>query len=221
MNDTLDLKRPRPNVLSKDKLKLIGLIIVFLITLVIFILQAYELLEIRKKEIASAADFMAVSQNTDKPSALEQNLPKENAKLFNVNVYVAKKSQPVGLFKVSRQIPKPENKKQLISLLLEQLQITPENNELRPTLHRETELLSILIKDKVLYLNLNMELVTKGSLSPLESFITLQSITNTLTALPEIEKVKFLVANRERLTLQGHFDLKCFWSFDSTIVYDL
>jgi len=225
MNDTtgIDLKRPRTNLLSQEQIRLLGLVAVFLIFLIVFAMQAMALLESSREKKASVANFLTNSASSSNKQEEEKTTVQttDTSELIDVQIYVARKGSGLKLVSVTRKIPKPAGKKELIAKLLEQLQVTPDNASLRATLPEGTELLSLFIKNRVIYLNLNVELVRKGHLSPLESFITLQSIANTITALSYADRVKFLIGGRERLTLQGHFDLKRLWSFDPTIVYDV
>lgn len=225
MNDAngIELKRPRQNLLSDEQIKLLGLVAIFIVLLIVFITQAMDLAKSSRQKATSIANFLTNSpapenSHPDEKATLQTS---DTSELVEVQIYVAHKGEGIRLSKVNRQIPKPADKRELVAKLLQQLQTTPDNPSLRATLPEGTELLSMFIKDGTIYLNLNVELVRTGDVPPLETFITLQSITNTITSLPFADNVKFLVAGRERLTLCGHFDLKRLWSFDPTIVYDI
>jgi spore germination protein GerM len=219
----IELKRPRQNMFSDEQIKFLGLLAIFIVFLAVFITQALDLADKGRQKATNTVNFLtnSVSSQDSLPDDKATVQTRDTSELIDVQIYVAQKGEGIRLSKVTRQIPKPADKRELVAKLLQQLQTTPDNTSLRATLPEGTELLSLFIKDKTVYLNLNVELVRNGDVPPLESFITLQSITNTITSLPFASKVKFLVAGRERMTLSGHFDLKRLWSFDPTIVYDV
>ncbi|MEW9096744.1 MAG: GerMN domain-containing protein [Clostridiaceae bacterium] len=79
------------------------------------------------------------------------------------------------------------------------------NSKLKPILPKETRLISFSINDKIAYVNLSKEAITNMSLTKEEA--SLRSIIWSLTTIPSIEKVKFLVENKDIDTLGGNYNL--------------
>lgn len=91
-------------------------------------------------------------------------------------------------------------KESIEEAIVAELQKTPEEEELTTALD-EINVLSIEKQDNIAYINLSSEGLNGGSLQ--ESSI-LSQVVWTLTELPDIEKVQFLVDGSKRESLMGH-----------------
>jgi len=82
---------------------------------------------------------------------------------------------------------------QIETAIIKMLSEGPEDESLAGTIPKNTKILNVFVTDKVCYVNLSEEFInnhiggTKGEL------ITIYSIVNSLTELPNINKVQFLI----------------------------
>lgn len=79
------------------------------------------------------------------------------------------------------------------------------NSKLYPILPKETRLMSFSVESGIAYANFSKDILVKMSAKKEEA--CLKSIVWSLTALPNIEKVKFLVENNDIQTLGGNFNI--------------
>lgn len=108
------------------------------------------------------------------------------------------------LYPEIRKIAKPAN---LAEAIVRELIKGPERSDLIRTVPAETELLSIEIKDGTAYVNFSDEIQTRHPGGTTGESFTVNSIVNSLTELPEIKQVVFLVEGQRIETLAGHLDL--------------
>ncbi|HHY42462.1 MAG TPA: GerMN domain-containing protein [Thermoanaerobacterales bacterium] len=89
--------------------------------------------------------------------------------------------------------------------IVKELMKGPKTPGLAPTtIPKEAKLLSVEIKDKIAYVNFSRELIEKHTGGSTGEMMTILPIVNSLTELPEIEKVQFLVEGQKEKTLAGH-----------------
>ena len=103
-----------------------------------------------------------------------------------------------------RKIPKPVS---LAEAIVRELINGPARNDLVRTVPAETELLSIEIKEGTAYVDFSDEIQTRHPGGSTGEAFTVNSIVNSLTELPEIKQVVFLVEGKPIETLAGHLDL--------------
>lgn len=101
-----------------------------------------------------------------------------------------------------RQVVKDKPVEQII---VEQLIKGPEKAGLYPTIPKGTSLISIEVKDGTAYVNFSEEFKTNHWGGSAGEAMTIYSIVNSLTELPNIKQVMFLIEGREEETLAGHF----------------
>jgi germination protein M len=95
--------------------------------------------------------------------------------------------------------------KPIAEIIVEELMKGPKTPELEPTTIPDgARLLSVEIKDKTAYVNFSSELVEKHVGGSTGEMMTILPIVNSLTELPEVEKVQFLVEGKKVKTLAGH-----------------
>ena len=78
------------------------------------------------------------------------------------------------------------------------------NSKLKPILPKDTKLLSFSIKDDIAVVNLNSQALIKMSVTKEEACI--KGIVNTLCQLPKVNKVKFLIENKDIETIGGNYN---------------
>lgn len=94
----------------------------------------------------------------------------------------------------------------LYTIVVRELLKGPTDSLLRRTFPAEAQLLSIQVTDGLALVNFSRELQTKHWGGSTGEAMTLLSLVNSLTELPEIEKVTILVEGQKIETLAGHFD---------------
>jgi germination protein M len=95
--------------------------------------------------------------------------------------------------------------KPIAEIIVEELMKGPKTPGLEPTTIPDgARLLSVEIKDKTAYVNFSSELVEKHVGGSTGEMMTILPIVNSLTELPEVEKVQFLVEGKKVKTLAGH-----------------
>ncbi len=96
----------------------------------------------------------------------------------------------------------------------------PEAKGLLPTVPKQTTVLGVYLdKSGTAYLDLSDEFVSMHPGGSSDEMATVFSIVDSLTYnLPEIRRVRFLVAGEERDTLHSHLDLRRAWLKDMSIV---
>lgn len=98
----------------------------------------------------------------------------------------------------TRQITVPQNTNTegLIRLVLEELVKGPEREDLKPTIPKEVKILSVKIQSAIAEVDFSEEMYTKHGRGATGEAMTINSIVNTLTEFPEIQKVKMTVVGQ-------------------------
>jgi hypothetical protein len=122
----------------------------------------------------------------------------------------------------------PERRKILLSSsiadqarqIIGELAAGPETEGLLPTVPRRTAVLGVYLdRGDTVYLDLSEEFVSMHPGGSSEELATIFSIVDSLTYnLPEIRRVRFLVAGEERDTYKSHLDLRSAYLKDMSIV---
>ncbi len=99
-----------------------------------------------------------------------------------------------------------EDGKTLPELLLQELIKGPQLEGLNQTIPQGTKLLSLEIKQGVAKVNLSQDAQTKHWGGTAGEMMTVYSIVNTLTQVPEISKVQFLLEGQKLESIWGHLD---------------
>ncbi len=104
--------------------------------------------------------------------------------------------------------------------VLQELIAGPQSEELNPTIPEDSEVLGVEHERQeerlIINFNDNWRLDHWGGSTG--ERLTIYSIVNTMTSLPEISRVRFLVEGREIESLAGHLDLTTDYSFSEDIV---
>ena len=137
------------------------------------------------------------------PSNQDNNSSQQEEKT-NITLYFSDKDA-LTLVAENREVAK--GSKSMEQIIIEELIAGPENPEHLRTVPAETKLLSVEVKEGTVFIDFSEEFITKhwgGSTG--ESF-TVYSIVNSLTELPDLKSVQFLVNCKKIETLAGHMDL--------------
>lgn len=96
---------------------------------------------------------------------------------------------------------------QIEKLVFEELQKKPKSEGLRAAIPKGTKLLSASTEGGILTLNLSREFVDNSPGGTAGELMTLYSIINTMTELPDIKKVQFLIeGQKEDIYIHAIFD---------------
>lgn len=100
----------------------------------------------------------------------------------------------------------PQNSKELVRLLVEQLLAGPPQQGLAPVFAPNTRLLGVELDEGIAVLNFSAAVVPTAGGS-FEEQLALWTLTETVCSVPGINGIKILIAGQERETLGGHLDL--------------
>lgn len=94
----------------------------------------------------------------------------------------------------------------------------PESENLRHTIPEGVKVLETRLEDKTLYVSFSEELRTKHWGGSTGEIMTVYSIVNSLTALPDVERVFILLDGRYEETLVGHLILNEAFTRDESLL---
>lgn len=83
----------------------------------------------------------------------------------------------------------------------------PQNLKFGVTIPASTKLLSVKIKDNIAYCDFSEEIKTEHWGGSTGETMTIFSVVNSLTELPEIKQVQILIAGEKQDSLAGHLDI--------------
>lgn len=101
----------------------------------------------------------------------------------------------------------PGQRPPLYTIVVRELLKGPTDPLLRKTFPPEAQLISVQVTDGVALVNFSKEVQTKHWGGSTGEAMTLLSLVQSLTELPEIQKVQILVEGKKVETLAGHFDI--------------
>ena len=102
--------------------------------------------------------------------------------------------------------------------IVKELIAGPANTKFIATIPKEAKLLSVKITDKIAYVDFSEEIKSKHPGGSTGELMTLNSLVNSLTELPEIQKVQILINGQNVETLAGHADLTQPLMRDETVI---
>lgn len=94
----------------------------------------------------------------------------------------------------------------LEAAVVEELVKGPEKEGSIPTVPEGTKVLSVTVVNRVAYVNFSKEFQTKHWGGSAGEIMTIYSVVNTLTELPGVEKVQFLLEGDKLESILGHMD---------------
>ena len=120
-----------------------------------------------------------------------------------------------GLIAAEREVVH-DSKVSLERLTTELLLAGPEEGEGYPTLNPETRILSVTLRDRICYLNLDQSFSEgQTNVTPYTAFY---SLVNTLTSLPEIDRVRIQVNGDSAVSFMEVLPLDQTYEFNETLV---
>lgn len=138
----------------------------------------------------------------EKVKEKEKEKPEVKEKMIEITLYFAEK-QAEYVVPETREIPET---KAVAEITMIELIKGPQENDHLKTIPRGTQLRSLTIKDGVAYVDFSRELVNNHPGGSAGETMTIYSVVNTLTQIPEIKKVQFLVEGKKIETIAGHYD---------------
>lgn len=135
---------------------------------------------------------------------LEPTSDVESANQFTQKLYFSNISASLAVEERVISVTPSQKRERVV---LEQLIAGPQSEDLSPTIPPETKILNIEVKNNVCYIDLSSDFVTKHNGGSSGEFLTIYSIVNSLTELPEITKVQFFIEGEKQDTFKGHIDL--------------
>jgi len=94
----------------------------------------------------------------------------------------------------------------LEAAVVEELVKGPEKKGSIPTIPEGTRVLSVTVVNGVAYVNFSKEFQTKHRGGSAGEIMTIYSVVNTLTEIPGVEKVQFLLEGDKLESILGHMD---------------
>ena len=114
-----------------------------------------------------------------------------------------------------RFVPKEqvETAEEKIAFVLRELQKGPNNEQLESPFPKEGTMRLHKFSAHMAVVDFSQEFVEAHSGGSTGEYLTLYSITNSLTKIPEVNRVSFTVEGEETELFKGHFDLTETFSF--------
>jgi germination protein M len=144
------------------------------------------------------------------------DLEKHNKTLKKVLLYFADE-EGIGLIPEEVEIeinPNEPLEKTVLNLLIE----GPKKESEERTLPEETKIISTSISEGVCYVDFSKEFKTKHTGGSTGELLTIYSIVNTLTELPDINKVQFLIEGEKQEQFKGHLQFNILFERDLDLV---
>lgn len=109
-----------------------------------------------------------------------------------------------AMYLVPEEVELVKDNRPIAELLVEKLIAGPVNADLGPVIPDGTKLLSLEIVDGVAYVNFSREAKTNHWGGTAGETMTIYGVVNTLTQLPEVEQVQFLIEGEKEESIWGH-----------------
>ncbi len=109
-----------------------------------------------------------------------------------------------AMYLVPEEVTLTKDNRSLAELMVAQLIAGPTVAEHNVVLPPETRLLSLEVVDGIAYVNFSEEVRTKHWGGSTGETMTIYSVVNTLTQLPEVDKVQFLIEGEKEEVIWGH-----------------
>ncbi|WP_227764661.1 GerMN domain-containing protein [Zhaonella formicivorans] len=149
--------------------------------------------------LAGCASLNSPKKESQEPHAIDS---KPGGETISFTVFFGDE-QATYLKGEERTVPK--NGKPVAELMITELIQGPESPGLTATIPKETKLLSLEIANGIAYVDFSREIKTKHPGGSAGETMTIYSVVNTLTQLPEIEAVQFLIEGQKQEEIWGHF----------------
>lgn len=134
---------------------------------------------------------------------LPQPAREEARQPLSISLYYPQGQRPSLLRAREVLIEGSDDLRDLLTQVLDRLQHPPEGEGLLPGVPAGTRLLTHFRQEGALILNLSPEFQDASEGGLVGSFATLYAVVNSLTSLPGVDSVRFLISNQEVLTFRG------------------
>lgn len=159
----------------------------------------FDLLKINSLKGPDGPEVTQASQPTAKPTAADSRADeavKTADSARRVTLYFPNPSAECVVPEHREVVVKPDEK--IEEVIFRELQEGPGGNAEGSVIPEGTKLLSVEVKDGICYLNLSTEFVDNNPGGTAYETVLINSIVNSLTELPHIQKVQFLVEGEKR-----------------------
>lgn len=180
----------------KKSLFLIIAILIIVSALGIFLYISTEK-ETKKQEKPTTEEKRKSSPKETEPPAVQYE---------KINIYFSD-DQAQYLVPETRQAPKTDDVTKTASFAVNELIKGPEEPDHYRTIQQGVKLIGVESKGAILYVDFSKEFSQTYPQGSAAETITIYSIVNTLTELPNVEKVKFLVEGSQPEVVGGQMDL--------------
>lgn len=149
------------------------------------------------------ADGVIIGAMKKEDIVLDFNEEDQDENLKTVTLYFSDKNA-ANLIPVEVEVSVNSNE-QIEATVLKMLIEGPKDEDLYATVPIETKIKNVSVKEGVCYVDFNEAFVTKHMGGSAGEMMTIYSIVNTLTDLPNINKVQFLIEGTVREEYKGHY----------------
>lgn len=126
-------------------------------------------------------------------------------------------SQGERLVRVNRKVM-INNTEQIEAKIIEELKLVPEGYGVTSVMPQESQLKSIEVTKGICYVDFNDAFRTKNYGGSTGELMTIYAIVNSLTELPNISRVQFLIEGEKSSYYKGHLDFSSLFENDITLV---
>lgn len=162
-----------------------------------------------------SASGAIIGPMSDKDIILDNSVHSE-AKKVNLTLYFSDKEAMYLVPTVVEVELNPDE--QIERTVLNLLIAGPEDDDLVSTIPKETKIKDIYTNEGVCIIDLNEEFVTEHVGGSTGETHTIYSIVNSLTELPNISKVKFMIDGETRETYKGHMQFNLLFEKNYEII---
>ncbi len=176
------------------------LVITFLVSISLLVLTGAIIAGCTQDEAAPAA----ISEDNNDMEKKENKEKENTEQVHTVSLYFADAAD--GLLKEQRDIKVKEE--ELKKEILREIIKGPNDPELERTIPAETEVYNVSLKNSTAVVDFSQEFQAEHWGGSTGEMFSVYSVVNSLSELPDVEKVQFLIEGEEVDTLAGHLELK-------------
>jgi spore germination protein GerM len=144
---------------------------------------------------------LGTNQKPAEKDQVVQVNPNPSQEKFTAKVYF---SDQDAMFLVPEEQKIAKDNRSQAELLVDRLIAGPTEKDHGPVIPEGTKLLSLEIVDGIAYVNFSREAKTNHWGGSAGENMTIYSVVNTLTQLPEVDRVQFLIEGEKEESIWGH-----------------
>ncbi|MBI2942670.1 MAG: GerMN domain-containing protein [Candidatus Wallbacteria bacterium] len=179
--------------------------------------------------LADQVDAVGALLGARRPPAAEAGRPSEPVSEGGASAVLSDPGRPLTLYYPSRAAAgmleayetaagAVETPKELAAEVVNLLQAAPTDAGVQAPLPPGTRLLALFLEGGRATVDLSAELLSSAPVSTAETRVRLYCLVNSLTSLPFVEEVRFLIAGEERTSYFDCFDLTVPYRFNPDVV---